>query len=420
MKLRVISVFIFFLFTALTGHAYGDEKNIKISGYLKSFFTVIDTGSDIEGTDTDVEGRAFNSLRLKLFYQPGDRISAEFAYEVSPGTRRTEGNSLYESLLRPEPLSYRAFDLGERLYPARPDLRSSFIITQNLDRAFLTFNLPSADLYLGRQPVAFGSARVINPTDVLAPFTYEAPGKEERIGVDAIRTKVPIEEMGELDSGIVFGDEFEAKESALFLRSRTYFMMTDLTFMTILFKENLLFGADIARSIGGAGYWLEAAYTLANATSNYTPEEDYFRLSTGLDYNFGDGLYAFIEYHFNGAGRVKPEDYLNSFDEPAYTQGAVYLLGRHYIAPGLTYKITPLFNFSANTLLNVADLSAYLSPLFELNFAEDVYIELGAFCSIGRKLKKRVNEAAEAEENVPASEFGFYPDIYFTSIRLYF
>ena len=30
--------------------------------------------------------------------------------------------------------------------------------------------------------------------------------------------------------------------------------------------------------------------------------EDYLRASVGLDYSFGGETYAFIEYHFNGAG----------------------------------------------------------------------------------------------------------------------
>ena len=423
MKCRVFYFFFLCFFaTAATdaANAYGDERNIRISGYLKSFYTVLDhptLSGNTTNSDIPLEGIAYIPLRLKLFYQPIDYVTAEFAYEIIPIIQGTKRSSVYTLLPRPEPLSYRAIDMRERVYPETLDLQNSFVITQNIDRASVTYNMPSVDFYIGRQSIAFGSARVINPTDIIAPFTYEALSKEERIGVDAIRTKVPIGDMGEFDSGIVFGDEFKAKESALFLRSKVYFMMTDLTFMTIVFKENLLFGCDIARSIGGAGYWLEAAYTLANITADYTPEEDYFRLSTGIDYNFGNGLYAFIEYHFNGAGNLRSENYLKSYTETAYTDGAVYLLGRHYIAPGLTYEITPLLIFNAQTLLNVGDLSAYLSPMLEFNFTEDIYIELGAFFSMGR----RATGYETGQDSIkPNSEFGLYPDIYFTSIRLYF
>ncbi len=236
MKNRVVGFLVIFVLSVLTGPVYGGERDIRISGYLKGFLTVTDTGGAGE-PDSALDGGAFNVLRLALFYQPRDWLSAELAYEITPAVQPMQGDLLYASLPRPEPYSYRAFDLGERLYPRREDFKSSFMVTQNLDRAFITLNLPAADLYLGRQPVAFGSARVINPTDVLAPYAYEVLNQEERIGVDAIRAKMPVGEMGELDGGIVFGDKFRAAESALFLRSRNYLLRTDLTFITIIFKE---------------------------------------------------------------------------------------------------------------------------------------------------------------------------------------
>ncbi len=66
------------------------------------------------------------------------------------------------------------------------------------------------------------------------------------------------------------------------------------------------------------------------------------------------------------------------------------------------------------------DLSAYLSALFEFNFAEDVYLDVGAFISTGRKPEMHINELSGLVEREIKSEFGMYPDIYFTSIRLYF
>ena len=55
----------------------------------------------------------------------------------------------------------------------------------------------------------------------------------------------------------------------------------------------------------------------------------------GLDYSFNGKTYTFIEYHYNGAGTDRPEDYLTNIDQSAYTRGGVYLLGVHYLAPGI-------------------------------------------------------------------------------------
>lgn len=393
-----------------------DEGSLRVGGHFKSFFTALDPTSlrgDPAQQEEPLEGAALNRLRMKVFWQPLDFVSAEFAYELSARVGEGE-DSFSEGLLpHPEPPSYRGVDLRERLCPAPGDPQGSFVLAHNLDRAFVALSAPFADFYVGRQPVAFGSARVVNPTDILAPFTYEELDTEERVGVDALRAKVPVGVMGELDGGVVFGDDFVTKKGAAFLRAKLYLMETDLSLMTILFKENLLLGVDIARSMGGAGYWLEAAYTLAGATGEYASEENYLRLSSGLDYNLADGVYGFIEYHLNGAGELKPRNYLRSLAETAYREGAVYLMGRHYLAPGLTWEVTPLLIVNAQALANVADGSAFVSLTFEYSFAEDVFVEAGAFFSLGE-------EASGLLEIQPRSEFGLYPDIYFTSVRLYF
>ena len=406
-----------------TAHSYAEERNLKVGGYFKSFFTAIDPPSysdDPVPSDEPLGGTVLNRLRLKLFWQALDFASAEFAYELLPRVQETNRSFSHASLPRPAPLSYRAFDVRARIYPAPGSPQNAFELAHNLDRAFITLSMPFADIYIGRQPIAFGSARVVNPTDVIAPFTYEELDKEERVGVDALRIKLPVGVMSELDGGLVFGDDFEIKKSAAFLRAKLYLLETDFSLMTMVFKENLLLGVDLARSVGGAGYWLEAAYTLAGATGDYTSEGNYLRLSSGFDYHFAYGVYGFIECHVNGAGESKPENYLKSLAEIAYTEGAVYLMGDHYLAPGFTYEVTPLLVFSAQTLANIRDGSAFVSPKLEYSFAEDVFIEAGAFFSLGRRARSVFDETTGLLEMEPRSEFGLYPNIYFTSVRLYF
>lgn len=82
MKNGVVGFLVFLVISVLTGPAYGDEKDIRLSGYLKGFFTVTDTGSAGE-SDSALDGGAFNVLRLDLSYQPRDRLSAELAYEIT-------------------------------------------------------------------------------------------------------------------------------------------------------------------------------------------------------------------------------------------------------------------------------------------------------------------------------------------------
>ncbi len=398
--------FLFTTFAALLFFAnplWAEKTDIKTGGYIKNFFILTDYRDD-----TAFE--ALSRLRLSLNIRQSESASFELAYDLLPRLREQGANSGV-SLPVPELLSYRVFDLNERLYPENKSSGSDFALTQNLDRAFLTLTISSYDVYIGRQPVAFGSARVTNPSDIIAPFTYNAIAKEELAGVDAIRVKRPLAEMGEIDIGIVFGDYFEPDKSAGFIRLKSYLFRTDISLMTTVFRKNVLLGLDMARSIGGAGAWFEAAQTLAGRASHYRPEENYFRLSAGSDYSFTGKLYAYIEYHYNGAGTGSPSNYFNAISETAFTDGAVYLLGKHYIAPGFKYAITPLLIFNAQSLVNMEDGSALASPGFDFNLAQDIYVETGAYLGLGKE---------STEPSQPESEFGLYPDIYYTSLNIYF
>ena len=378
--------------------AFADETGVKATGYARNFFILTNLGDDMAFD-------ALSRLRLRLNVKPSESSYFEVAYELVPGFRDGDISSAY--VPGPALFSYRAVDLDENIYPPDKNSGSDFVLAQNLDRLLLTLSTSALDISIGRQSIAFGSARVINPTDIIAPFVYNTIAKEELVGADALRVKTPLSEMGELDMGIVFGDDFEPDKSAGFIRLKTYQVQTDIAFMVMVFRKNILVGIDLARSIGGAGAWFEAAQVFAQGASG----ENYLRLSVGADYSFTDGLYTYIEYHYSGAGTGSPENYFNAIAETAFTDGSVYLLGRHYIAPGLTYEITPLLVFSAQALVNVEDWSALGSTGFEYNAAEDVYVNLGAYVGLGQE---------SDDPTRPENEFGLYPDVYYTALNFYF
>ncbi len=386
---------------------------------MKGFFSALAPPSIAGEPERSVEGAVSNPVRLNVFWQPVRTVSGTFAYELTLQVQEGEGVLSEETLPRPEPFSYRAADLKGTLYPASADPRDSFALLQNLDRAFLTLSLPAADLYLGRQPIAFGSARVVNPTDVIAPFTYEALDKEEVSGVDAFRVRLPVGMMGELDVGAVFGDRFSLRSGAVFLRGKLYLLETDFALMGMLFRKHLLLGVDLARSVGNAGTWLEAAWTVEEAVGASRSNGSYARISGGFDTHFSNGVYGFVEYHFNGAGGAQARQYFDLLGEVAFTEGGVYLMGRHYVAPGLTYQVTPLLTVSAQALVNLKDGSVFVAPRVEYSLAEDAVLEAGAFYSSGRRMQATSGPSGRTKGE-PQSEFGLYPAVYTTSLRVYF
>ena len=203
--------------------------------------------------DIPLLGSVSNRVRFDFGYRLWPALRFDAAYSIAP---RVQDPMLFASDIFGtviDPYSYRCDDLDSRLYPRDQVDISSVAIYQNLDRAFFTLSLPQADLLVGRQAVAWGSARTVNPTDVIAPYAYTELDTENRVGVDAVRLRVPIGFMGEIDAGWVFGDDFRQDNSAWFLRGRTNLARTDISGMVVGFRDHLMLGADMTRAIGGAG-----------------------------------------------------------------------------------------------------------------------------------------------------------------------
>lgn len=396
-------------------------EDFDLSGYYKNFNVVLNQREALRSPGApDISAMSVNRLRLRIDWSVTSDLAFHGAYSIAP---RIQDEGLYggESFIAgPAPRSYRGADLEHRLYPeSQPS--GSFALFHNLDRAYMSLALPFADLYLGRQAIAWGSARVINPTDIIAPYTFEELDTEERIGVDAFRMRIPLGFMSELDFGYVAGNEFTPKNSALFLRGKTYIAQTDLSLMLVYFREHIMTGLNAGRAVGGAGVWLEAAYVLADPFDRGflgSTTNDYFRGTAGLDYSLSSKAYGFIEVHYSTAGVERNQEYyFNALQHPAYSDGATYLLGQKYVIPGLSYQLTPLISLNSQIVYNVDDGSTFFGPTLEYNISQNIYLGGGAFLGIGPGPERPTQGGDYILLN---SEFGSYPNLFYTNFRVYF
>jgi len=389
--------------------------NFSVNGYIKNFFVVYhhpDWGALLRKTAPDFLGAVNQRIRSRFLYQPTTWLVAEMEYDLS---FRIQDSLLYTNIFQSsliDPLRYRYKDFHHQWYPTRSKDQASFSVFQNLDRLVLTLRGSFSDLVVGRQTIAWGSARAINPCDVIAPFTFDELDKEERIGVDALRWRIPIGLLSEFDAGYIVGKAAKSENNAFFTRLKLYQLQSDVSFLLVGFRQNVLIGLDFARSIGGAGTWFETAYVYTDKLKpeNRDSEQDYFRASLGCDYSFSGESYVFLEYHFNGAGQNQAKHYLQNLSRIAYQEGSVYLLGKHYLIPGCSYQFTPLINGLFESLINLTDPSLYLTISGEYNVAQNIYLVLGSFIGVGKSFRNFSYQ----------SEFGVYPDIYYTSFRVYF
>jgi len=425
MKISPCILVLFVLLAYPWSLAHSDGPPMSLTGYLKSTIMVQDFASNMAQPplkDDKAYTMLQSQLRLRLFHEPSDIFSFETAYAISP-TVAIPSLIASQGFINPKENTYRLYDLDDKL---RDNSHRDLSLFHNLDRFNLNFSLSSADLHLGRQAITFGSGKFINTTDIFSPFLFQDLNKENKTGVDALRLTLPTGDFSEIDLGLVMGEDGKMENNAIFLRTRLYFYNTDISLMAMDFKNNLMMAFDMTRSISQAGFWLEAAHVFASQFDGHIKREDYFRLVSGIDFSLPDNTYFFVEYHYNSAGTRTKEEYItntirsinpvngNTTLKTAYADGGTYLMGRHYLIPGITYEFTPLFTGTLHSLINLKDLSSYMGARVEYSLRQDFFLEAGGFLALGDRADM------EGAGLTPHSEFGLYSNMIYAGLRLYF
>ncbi len=348
-------------------------------------------------------------LRLML-RQTTRNLEFNLAWIVNP----TAGNpALRGNEAGSEQRGFRITDIREMIFPSDWNGDENFSVLQNLDRLSISLKTPEAVLTAGRQAIYWGVAKSVSPTDFISPFQYGTLNTEHRTGVDALRSIFPVGMMSELEAGYIFGKNARFADSGYWLRGRFYLFRTDATILGACFRENLMLGGSLNRSLGAGTGWLEIAIVSTDLFSSgeESGKDMFWSLSTGYDRSWMNAaLYGYLEYHFNSPGSDSPSDYPDIAASPAWTEGGIYLLGKHYLSPGLSWALSPLISLSATGLVNLTDASAYISLSGEYSFRDDIVFNLG------------YSHALEpvTPEDSSRTEFASWPGVCLISSEYYF
>ena len=362
--------------------------DINVSGYLKSYVLALDE-IDTPFLKTDNSYQSQNAMRLMVDVF-AERLAFQVHYEVAPVWLSSA--TLPASTFAAVRNSWRLSDIKNPL--TESDRQITY---QNLDRFNVQLQLDAGDLTIGRQPITFGSARMINPSDVFLPFDVRTLNTEYRHGVDAVRFQKPLGMLGEFDVGVILGDDVSADDSAAFVQVKTHVASSDLRFAVMEYARQRLLAVGLESALGDFGFWFEAA--------DVSGDQNYWRLSTGLDYAPTETTFVMVEYHFNDAGGDDLASYVSNAQQPAYNIGGVFLLGRQYLLASFSWTATPLLGLSASSTYNLSDDSAFLSLSGSYNIREDVYLGAGIYLFEGKSL---------------ATEYGDSPATAYLSLRYYF
>lgn len=246
---------------------------------------------------------------------------------------------------------------------------ASYLLTTQLDRAFVEFSRNKWNLRLGRQRVNWGIGLVWNPNDIFNTFSYFDFDYEERPGSDALRLEYytgpasSLQLVGKLDS---------AARSTVALQYRFNKWNYDFQMMAGNTPGDLVMGVGWAGQILKGGFRGEATWFQPN-------EGGKGQLVATLDgdYTLKDGWYFHAALLYNsagttgkaGAGLLMPE-----------SEVSVKTLTRSRYSTFLqtAYPLTPLISLGVAGIMNPCDGSGFLGPSAEFSLADNAGLMLFA------------------------------------------
>lgn len=335
-----------------------------------------------------------HNTRLKALYSK-DNLSYELAYDLFYSYNFYENPVLQEQLQNTN-FNYRLDDFD--IYLTKKNLKNeSHLLLQNLDRLNASYQYQNVKSTIGRQAIGLGTARFINPLDILVPFDLVMINLEERLGVDAIRLTMNLGDLSDVEVISVFNED---KKNLNLLTFSNNFNEIDYKLYLINKKKFNIYGLDVQGSLWDLGLWLELGYFQIDN------EIEFSRYSLGANYFFKNELNLILEYHYNGAGTKYASNYQINFAQSFQKELGIFLKGIDYLNLLISYPISPLKNLGLNMFSNLNDESILLIPSFDYNIYENWYLNLSAFIGISSS-----NELAE---------FFNYPKIYTSSLKYFF
>lgn len=338
-----------------------------------------------------VEGTPWNlteKVRPRFEISPTERITVETVILASFTQGRVAGDEAAAVIA--------ASDVGALLEQAdcayspepRYDAASDYL---SVERLHVDFNLPFADITVGRQAVNWGSALVFHPTDLYSEVVATDPGSERR-GVNALKVNVPVGDhsvvaLVALDDDLspLTQDEPEVPVSAA-AKLTVNALGTDVSGVGHYGYGGDWFAGGDVRGTNLLGWWVEGGW-------HGGVDEPGLEVVVGADYSFPvlDQIYVAAEYRYDQTGDPPLGDPVDGVEPgfydlseraggvaspytcsflPARTPGTRTTLGIHYVDATVRVAFTEDIGVSGLVLVNLLDSTGLVVP--------DAYVNIGA------------------------------------------
>lgn len=369
------------LYLSLAAGATASVENIRVGGYYKNLLIVSRTlplfGPD-EAYMLDI-----NRLRLRMTGEAGNYVSFNIQYDNEILLGDYLDTAQFAALDALE--SDTCFN-WDATYLDRSNIQGR----HSLYRAYVGFSGERAELRLGRQRFAWGTAQFWNPVDILNPFNPIQLEREERTGVDAALLSWDYGELSRLS--LVQAQQREGGSSAL--RWRSHWRGFDLALTAGRFTGDEMIGFDFAGQAGLVGMRGEITRTESRVDGGFT------RMVLGMDRSFANTLTLNLELYYNGQGQGVPEKY----DFSRLLSGELQSLARYYGGFYLAYELTPILRWDNFLILNFDDDSRFFAPRLIYSPTGNMDLTMGM----------------QYFDGTSASEYGVLENIYHGELQWFF
>jgi hypothetical protein len=278
----------------------------------------------------------------------------------------------------------RLFDLTDEI--ADRERRAA---VHRFDRLSLGHSTGGRAVRFGRQAVSWGNGLVFHPLDFVNPFSPIAIDKEYKTGDDMLYGQWLAGAGGDVQAIWVprrdpATREVESGESSYAAKWRLKTGGFDLDLLAARHYDEKLAGVGVVKSVGGAVWRLDAAYTgLEN-------DDDAFLLVTNFDYSWtwgGKNVYGYAEYFRNGVGETDRARYVSpgAALSARIARGELFTYARDYAAAGLQIEFTPLFNLHNTLIFNLNDRSLFLQVRGVYDWRQNTQLMAGVSLSSGER-----------------------------------
>jgi hypothetical protein len=256
-----------------------------------------------------------------------------------------------------------------------------------ISNAYISLAWKDLTARLGKQPLAWGTGYVWNPTEIITPKLLYDPSYR-RDGENALKLAYSwrygggVEVIGVLrglrgtpDSTMVIG---RLKENFFgFDLAALGGWLWDTTLTPGTARNRILTGGQFAGEIGNIGLWAEGCYNLYEEDSLSYPE-----VVVGLDHTFTFRTHVMAEYLCYGRGFKSTDDYTFAGWLERAT-GARKAMGRHLMYIGADQTIISFHSVGLGAILNLIDASGIIIPRLTLSLGDNLDASLFGFISFG-------------------------------------